>query len=95
MEITGTTGVVHVQDMWLPPKRAIFEIRREGTYDVECHAVEGHDQIQNMLENFSRSVLEAAPPTPSPEEAVKTLRVLDALAKSARVGHAVEVQIDN
>jgi D-xylose 1-dehydrogenase (NADP+, D-xylono-1,5-lactone-forming) len=91
LEITGTTGVVTVQDMWLPPKRAIFEVRREGTYDVECHAVEAHDQIQNMLENFSRAVLEGTPVTPSPEEAVKTLRVLDALAKSARVGHAVDV----
>jgi len=91
LEITGTSGVVHVQDMWLPPKRAIFEVRREGTYDVECHAVEGHDQIQHMLENFSRAVLNGTPVTPSPDEAVKTLRVLDALAKSARVGHAVDV----
>jgi xylose dehydrogenase (NAD/NADP) len=92
LEITGSTGVAYVPDMWLPPKRAIFEVRREGSYDVECHAVEGHDQIQLMLENFSRCVLEGKPATPSPDEAVKTLRVLDALAKSARVGHAVDVQ---
>ena len=92
LEITGSSGIVHVHDMWLPPKRAIFEVRREGSYDVECHAVEGQDQIQHMLENFSRAVQTRTPVLPPPDEAVKTLRVLDALAKSARVGHAVDVQ---
>lgn len=91
LEITGTTGVVTVQDMWLPPKRAVFEFRQGGSYDAEVHAVEGHDQIQLMLENFGRYVLEGKPATPSPSEAVKTLKVLDALAESARKGHAVDV----
>lgn len=84
LEITGETGVVGVRDMWLPPNRAIFEARRDGSYDAQVHAVEGHDQIQHMLENFGRCVLEGKSVTPAPEEAVKTLRVLDALARSAR-----------
>jgi D-xylose 1-dehydrogenase (NADP+, D-xylono-1,5-lactone-forming) len=91
LEITGSSGVVHVHDMWLPPKRAVFEVHREASYEVEEHAMDGHDQIQHMLESFSRCVLEGTPVTPPPDEAVKTLRVLDALAKSARVGHAVDV----
>jgi xylose dehydrogenase (NAD/NADP) len=91
LEITGTRGVVFIQDMWLPPKRAFFDIREEAGYDTETMAVEGHDQIQHMLENFGRYVLEDRPVAPSPEEAVKTLRVLDALAKSAREGRPIPV----
>ena len=91
LEITGTNGVVHVHDMWLPPKRAIFEVRREGTYDTEVHAVEGHDQIQHMLENFGGYVLQSKPVFPPPDEAVKTLKVLDALAKAARSGQIVDI----
>ncbi len=90
LEITGTTGVVFVQDMWLPPRRAIFEVRKDSSYETEVNAIEGQDQIQHMLENFGRFVLEKKPVTP-PEEAVKTLKVLDALARSAREGKAVEV----
>ncbi len=91
LEITGSTGAVFVHDMWVPPKRAAFEVRRPNSYDVEVHAVEGYDQIQHMLENFGRYVLEGRPVTPSPEEAVKTLRVLDALAKSAREERVVDI----
>lgn len=90
-EIVGTRGVVMVHDMWLPPKRAVFEVRRDSGYDVETVGVEGHDQIQLMLENFGRAILEGRPVSPPPDEAVKTLKVLDALARSAREGKFVEV----
>jgi D-xylose 1-dehydrogenase (NADP+, D-xylono-1,5-lactone-forming) len=85
LEIVGETGSVFVRDMWLPPADAVFEVRREGKgYETETHATPGHDQIQFMLEDFGRFVLEGQPVAPDPEEAVKTLRVLDALARSAR-----------
>ncbi len=91
LEIVGGTGVVHVHDMWVPPARAAFEVRREGSLDVEVFAIEGQDQIQCMLENFGRFVLDKQPVTPPPEEAVKTLRVLDAMALSAKEGRVVEI----
>jgi predicted dehydrogenase len=69
--------------MWLPLPRASYSIRREGR-PVEEVVIEGEDQIQLMIENFSRAVLDNQPLTPPPEEAIKTLRVLDALEKSAR-----------
>ena len=75
----------------VPPPKAIFEIRREGSYQVEQMGVEGRDQIVCMLENFGRAVLEKKPVAPDPEEAVKTLRVLDALTRSAREGKPVDV----
>jgi D-xylose 1-dehydrogenase (NADP+, D-xylono-1,5-lactone-forming) len=91
LEITGTEGVVLVCDMWLPANRAVFTVEREGKPPVH-HAVEGADQIVHMLEDFGRAVLHNEPVQPSPEEAVKTLRVLDALAKSAREGRVAEVE---
>ncbi len=94
LEIVGTSGTISVDEMWVPaPGRATFQVRREGRLagDIEVHALEGQEQIQHMLENFGSYVLEGKPVSPSPEEAVKTLKVLDALAKSARHGKEVDV----
>jgi predicted dehydrogenase len=85
LEITGTEGVIRIADMWQPAQRACWTVERIGR-EPEEHAVEGQDQIQHMLEGFSRSVLEGTPVSPDPVQAVKTLRVLDALAVSARSG---------
>lgn len=90
MEISGTEGVVKISEMWLPPPRAIFEVHRDQR-PVETIAVEGADQIVCMLENFGRAVLDGKPVQPSPEEAVRTLRVLDALARSAQTGQPQDV----
>src|SRR5258708_39350433 len=90
MEIVGETGSIGVREMWVPGDRAEFELRREGI-PPDLIGVGGHDQIQCMLENFSHYVLDGEPVRPDPEEAVKTLRVLDALARSAREGRAVEI----
>jgi predicted dehydrogenase len=90
LEIAGTKGVVTVPEMWLPPRRAVYEIRREGQ-PVEETAYEGADQIVQMLEDFGRAVLQGEPVRPDPQEAVRTLRVLDALARSAREERVVAV----
>jgi xylose dehydrogenase (NAD/NADP) len=94
LEIIGTTGTIFVDEMWVPATGyAAFQIRREGrpAGDLEEHVLEGQEQIQHMLENFGSYVLDGRPATPSPDEAVKTLKVLDALAKSARDGKVVDV----
>ena len=91
MEIAGTQGVLRVPEMWLPPERAIYQIERNDRR-VEEFVVTGHDQIARMIEDFGRDVFEKRDPIPSPEEAIRTLRVLDALAQSAREGREVEVR---
>jgi predicted dehydrogenase len=91
LEITGSEGVVWVPEMWLPPRRAAFVVKREGKTPEEV-AVEGEDQIVHMLQNFGRAVLENRPINPPPDEAVKTLQVLDALSGSAGEGRAVAVR---
>jgi predicted dehydrogenase len=90
LEIVGETGTISVAEMWVPRSRTDFELQRDGSTLERTSGGTG-DQIQYMLENFSRYVLEDAPVQPDPEEAVKTLRVLDALARSAREGRAVDI----
>ena len=90
LEIAGTEALVKVPEMWLPPRRATWILQStQGT--GEDFAVEDKDQIVRMIENFSLAALEKRPIRPPPEEAVRTLRVLDALAKSARAGRIVAV----
>jgi D-xylose 1-dehydrogenase (NADP+, D-xylono-1,5-lactone-forming) len=83
VEITGTGGVLTIPEMWLPPHRARRLIKREQQ-EAQEFAVEGADQIVEMLDDFSGAVLRGEPVRPDPDETVKTLKVLDALTRSAR-----------
>jgi len=89
LEITGSEGVVRIPEMWVPRQPSFF-VEREGRGVEEVRVAED-DQIQHMLEDFGRAVLDGRPVSPPPEEAVRTLRVLDALARSAREGREVAV----
>jgi predicted dehydrogenase len=91
LEITGSEGVLRVPQMWVPrPGRAEFSIEREGAAP-EVINVEEADQIACMIDDFSQAVQGVAPVKPDPVEAVKTLRVLDALAESAREEREIDV----
>jgi predicted dehydrogenase len=83
LEISGSEGVVRVPEMWLPPPRATCEVHCDEK-PVEVVSMPGADQIVCMIEDFGQAVLENRPVRPSVEEAIQTLRVLDALARSAR-----------
>ena len=88
-EIVGTTGVLSVPNMWLPETNASWQILRNGT--VEHHVLPGYDQIALMHDHFSAAILDGTAVLPNPMEAVKTLKVLDALALSSRLGREVTV----
>ena len=90
LEIGGTEGVIRVPQMWVPDERAVFAIEREGRAP-EVIESPGCDQIVRMLEDFSLAVLENKPVRPEAKEAALTLRVLDALARSARQGREVQM----
>jgi predicted dehydrogenase len=89
IEITGTDGVLCVPEMWLPPEPATFELFRDGK--KEKISVPSNNQIVHMLDDFATAVFEDREPSPSPEEAVKSLRVMDALLKSAKEDKIVQV----
>lgn len=82
--------MVRIPQMWLPPTCATFEIVREDQ-PVEIATVECASQIARMLEDFANTVVEGREARPSPEEAVQTLKVLDALVMAAREGKEVGV----
>jgi xylose dehydrogenase (NAD/NADP) len=90
VEIAGSDGVITLSDLWLPPHAASFHIRKPGQPEADTVTVAGEDQIAHMLRNFSRAVQAGEPVKQAPTEGVKTLRVLEALGKSARTGQ-VEV----
>jgi predicted dehydrogenase len=94
VEIVGSEAVVRVPNMWIPDDRAVFQVlRREGLFDMEVEEIEtpGEIQMMHMLDDFAAAVFEKREPYPNPDEAVKTLKVLDALARSAREGREVAV----
>jgi predicted dehydrogenase len=76
--------------MWLP-RKASYTVQYDGSPDSEECVVFGHDQIQCMLEDFGRYVLENKPVWPAPEEAIKSAKVMDALLTSAKEKRCVKV----
>jgi len=85
LEIVGTDRVISVPRMWLPEPDAEYWL------DNERRVCPCESQIVRMLDNFNAAVMEGRDPAPGAEEAIKTLRVLDALAQSARQGHPIDV----
>lgn len=94
VEIVGTSGVVRIPNAWIPDDFACFKVIRPGegfeTKD-ETIGTPGQNQMVHMLDNFAAAVFEKRDAVPHPREAVRTLRVLDALAKSARTGQVIEL----
>src|SRR5690349_16416955 len=72
------------------PSQATWELEVNGQPAVE-HAIDGEDQIVRMLDEFAAAVWAKRDPRPGPDEAVKTLRVLDAVRRSIAGGREVAV----
>ena len=75
---------------WLP-RKATYTVQHNESCCAEEHVVAGYDQIQCMIEDFGRYVLEDKPVWPGPEEAIKSAKVMDALLTSAREKRCVKV----
>ena len=94
VEIVGTEACVRVPNMWIPDDKAeYYVVKQKGEFGADIETVEtrGENQMIHMLDDFAAAVFENREPYPNPDEAVKTLRVLDAIAKSAREGKEVRV----
>jgi len=94
IEIVGTEAVVRVPNLWIPDDRASFEVHRQaGQFAQGIDVIEtpGENQMVHMLDDFATAVRGNKEAYPNPDEAVKTLRVLDALAKSAKESREVDM----
>ena len=89
-EIVGEKGTITIPEMWVPGK-ATYRVEYNESADAQEVVIEGFDQIQCMLEDFGRYVLDDKPVWPAPEEAVKSAKVMDALLLSAREQRVVDV----
>ncbi|MGE3804218.1 MAG: Gfo/Idh/MocA family protein [Gemmataceae bacterium] len=90
LEIVGSEAVLRIDEMWVPSKKTSFSVQRNEELP-DLTVIENEDQIAHMLDDFGAAVLEDKAVTPAPEEAVKTLRVLEALTRSARAGTVIRL----
>ena len=51
----------------------------------------GNDDRPSVVDDFAAAVWENREPKPNPDEAIKTLKVLDALTRSVHEGREVDV----
>jgi D-xylose 1-dehydrogenase (NADP+, D-xylono-1,5-lactone-forming) len=94
VEIVGTESTIRIPNMWIPDDEAVFEIQRQsGDFgrSIETIATPGQNQMVHMIDDFAQAIWEKREPVPNPDEAVASLLVMDALAKSAREGTEIEV----
>jgi D-xylose 1-dehydrogenase (NADP+, D-xylono-1,5-lactone-forming) len=89
MEITGSKGLITIPQMWLPDAQAGYDLQIDDK--AERRTCPCPSQIVCMLDEFAACVQENRGPNPDARQAVATLRVLDALAKSARENRPIDV----
>ena len=89
-EIVCEKGTITVPEMWVPTEPTYY-VQHDGSPESQEFAVARYDQIQCMIEDFGRYVLEDKAVWPAPEEAIKSARVMDALLVSAKEGRIVEI----
>ncbi len=90
VEIVGTLGRILIPKMWLPPEVAGFQVILNNDA-ATIHTQPAADQVAELVREFALAVREERDPNPPPSEAVKTLRVLDALDQAARSGSIVSL----
>jgi len=76
IEMVGEKGCITIPKPWLPDHEAIWKL------NDEFHAQPLENQYVTMFEHFSRSVLRQTPPRYGVDDAVRQMRVIDAVRRS-------------
>ncbi|MFC5586823.1 Gfo/Idh/MocA family protein [Nitratireductor kimnyeongensis] len=94
-QVIGSTGLLEVPRSFIPGMGSRAAEALVIHVDADGHrketAFEPVDQYRLMVEAFADAVLSGNPVPNSPEDAVANMRVLDAIAASARSGKREEV----
>jgi len=90
LEVTGTRGVLRLQDPWHSRSPGIELLRPDGS--VERFAVEPLDPYACELEDFAAAVSGERPPRFGREDAVEQARTIAALYASAEANQLTEVE---
>jgi D-xylose 1-dehydrogenase (NADP+, D-xylono-1,5-lactone-forming) len=84
-EVVGSEGVISVRRPFQPEEDPAVVVVRSGNQEDRVE-LPGTNQYTLMLDHMGTGILEKQPPRFPPEDAVANMRVLDALAASARSG---------
>jgi xylose dehydrogenase (NAD/NADP) len=84
LEAVGTTGTLRVPHLWLADREAVYEVTSDGADAPEIMRGGPANQVVAMIDDFAAAVRAGREAVPSPEESYRNMRVLDALAQSAR-----------
>jgi xylose dehydrogenase (NAD/NADP) len=92
--VFGSDGAIELpQDAFVPWDRdALFSLRGRDEEVGTEQTVEGSDEYQIMVEHFSEAILGRTSLDYTPEDSVKNMEVLDALAQAAQTGRSVTLQ---
>jgi len=85
LEIVGEAGTIVVPKPWLPDPVATIVINGEP------EVLPAANQYVNQFEYFSRCVLEGKPPSYGPADAIRQMRVIDAVLRSIHSGRMESV----
>jgi xylose dehydrogenase (NAD/NADP) len=89
LEITGENGIISIPKPWLPDHEAVWSL------NDEILAMPVENQYVTMFEHFSQSVLRAQPPSYGPDDAVRQMRVIDAVFRSIQSGRSEPIESEN
>ncbi|CAB5152102.1 hypothetical protein D3OALGB2SA_4868 [Olavius algarvensis associated proteobacterium Delta 3] len=94
--LVGNQAVIELpHDAYIPwDKDAVFSIRNVDQEAGETVTVRGADEYRLMVEHFTEAVRGRTRLEYSPEDSVRNMRVLDAMADAARSGKTIHLHND-
>ncbi len=92
-DVVGADGSLRVERAYNPTDAFRAQILHLGADREPLEAIDvgAANSYTRMIEDFSRAVIEGGEPPYSGEDAVRNMRVIDALYRAAREGGTVEV----
>jgi len=92
--VFGSDGAIELpHDAFVPWDRdALFTLRGRDEEVGKEQTVEGGDEYQIMVEHFSEAILGRTSLAYTPEDSVKNMEALEALAQAAQTGRSVTLQ---
>jgi len=80
LEIAGDKGTIYIPKAWLPDEEATLILNGQTV------KLPPANQYVNEFEHFSQCILQNTPPRYGPDDAIRQMRVVDAVLRSLRSG---------
>jgi len=92
--VMGSRGAIELpHDAFIPwDREALFTLRGRDEEVGTEQTVEGGDEYQMMVEHFSEAILGQSSLAFQPQDSIRNMEVLDALAQAAQTGRSVTLE---